>query len=100
MIFPRLANYSRDLLHKDENRKLRISHKAAGADKFRYSTNWGTTYSNWEDYKGGNTTLAPKKWSGTNKQRWAGEHVIVQYWSRILGSGDHVQHGDVEIDED
>ncbi|KAI9766186.1 MAG: Cell wall alpha-1,3-glucan synthase ags1 [Geoglossum simile] len=95
VVFPRNANYSRSLLNRGSNGNLFISHAASGADKFRYSLNWGTTYSDWEDYKGGNTTLAKKVWSGTKRQQWKGEHVIVQYWSRTTGSSSHVQHGDV-----
>ena len=76
-----------------------MSHTAAGADKWRYSLNWGTTYSDWLDYKGGNDTLAPTAWSGTKAQAWDGDHVIVQYWNRIAGSSNHVQHGDANWDK-
>ena len=67
---------------------------------FRYSLNFGTTYSTWEDYsneESPNTTLTPKVWSGTKLQEWDGEHVIVQYWSRLTGSSDHVQHADLGV---
>ena len=95
IVFPKSANYSSSLLFKN-SKGLYVSHKAAGADQFRYSLNFGTTYTDWEDYgNGGNTTLAPKVWSGTKLQDWGGEHVIVQYWSRLSGSSAHVQHGDV-----
>ena len=100
MVFPSSANYSSNLLFKDAGTNLYVSHKAAGADMFRYSLNFGTTYSDWESYgngKGPNTTLAPKVWSGTKLQDWNGEHVIVQYWSRLAGSSDHVQHADLGI---
>ena len=99
MVFPRSANYSHNLLFKDSDNNLYVSHKSAGADMFRYSLNFGTTYSDWEPYSSGdNTTLAPKVWSGTKLQDWHGEHVIVQYWSRLAGSSDHVQHADLGID--
>ena len=100
MVFPNSANYSSSLLFKDANNSLYVSHKAAGADMFRYSLNFGTTYSDWDDYGNGespNTTLAPKVWSGTKLQDWDGEHVIVQYWSRLVGSSDHVQQADLGI---
>ena len=100
MVFPTSANYSNSLLFKDTEDSLYVSHKAAGADMFRYSLNFGTTYSDWEDYGNDekpNTTLAPKVWSGTKLQDWSGEHVIVQYWSRLAGSSDHVQHADLGI---
>ena len=100
MVFPNSANYSNTMLFKHAENSLYVSHKAAGADMFRYSLNFGTTYSDWEDYGIGenpNTTLAPKVWSGTKLQDWNGEHVIVQYWSRLAGSSDHVQHADLGI---
>ncbi len=97
IVFPS-ANYSTNLLFGDADNDLYVLHKAAGADMFRYSLNFGTSYSDWELYPNGktpNTTLAPKVWTGTNLQAWEGDHVIVQYWSRLVGSSDHVQHADL-----
>ena len=100
MVFPGSANYSSSMLFRDHaDKKLYVLHKAPGADKFRYSLNFGTTYSDWEDYPIGiNATspLAPKVWSGTKLQDWKGEHVIVEYWSHLVGSSDHVQHADLD----
>jgi alpha-1,3-glucan synthase len=59
IIFPRQANYTLSLLHQDANGSLYVSHKAAGADSWRYSLDW-TTYSDWMPYTGGNSTLNPK----------------------------------------
>ena len=92
------ANYSTNMLFSDPEKGLYVSHKAAGAEMFRYSLNFGTTYSDWLSYPDGdppNSTLAPRNWSGTNLQEWKGEHVIVQYWNRFVGSSDHVQHADL-----
>lgn len=98
IVFPKNANYSSNLLQGDFKKGLTIAHNAPGADKFRYSLNFETTYSDWEDYpSSGNTSLGPKIWSGTKQQEWDGEHVIVQYWNRLAGSSSHVQHGDVGI---
>ena len=94
------ANYSSTMLHRNSANDLYISHKAAGADQFRYSLNFGTTYSAWQAYgNGSNTTLAPRVWSGTKLQAWKGQHVIVQYWSRLTGSSDHVQHADLGMEK-
>ncbi|KAL8882053.1 MAG: hypothetical protein Q9198_000876 [Flavoplaca austrocitrina] len=95
MVFPRTSNYSETLLSEASNGDLVVSHKAAGADLFRYSTTWGSSYSNWTAYKGGETTLEKQAWSGTKRQEWQGEHVIVQYWNRMTGSSDHIQRGDL-----
>ena len=94
IVFPGTANYSSTILTKDVNNVLTVSHSASGADLWRYSLNFGTTYSNWVTYHGGNSTLAPRVWSGTKAQAWEGDHVIVQYWSRLGGSSDHYVHGD------
>lgn len=95
LVFPQSANYSRSLLHQADDGSLFISHNAAGATQFRYSLDWGSTYSTWQAYAGGNTTLNASRWSGTSAQKWKGEHVIVQYFSSTLGSSDHIQHGDL-----
>ncbi|KAI4280846.1 MAG: hypothetical protein L6R38_004122 [Xanthoria sp. 2 TBL-2021] len=96
MVFPLSSNYTRNLLHKnDRDGSLYISPRATGADKFRYSTNWGTSFSDWSDYTGGNTTVFSQPWSGTKDQEWDGTHVIVHYWSEMAGSSEHVQHADL-----
>lgn len=88
------ANYSRNLLHQSDNGTLFIRQNAAGADKYRYSTNWGSSFSPWLPYEGGNHSIEEQPWSGTEKQQWKGKHVQVQYWSRFTGSSDYFQEGD------
>lgn len=96
MVFPGRANYSTSLLFKNEDGGLYLSHHAPGADLWRYSLNFGTSWSEWTAYDGENNTLAPKVWSGTKEQAWKGEHVIVQYWGQLAASSDHYQHGDLD----
>ena len=96
MVFSKTANYTKALLHQDSQGKLYISQKAAGADLFRYSTNWGTSYSNWTTYVGGNTSIVEQPWTGTKRQAWPGKHIIMQYWSRMTGSSDHIQEADLD----
>lgn len=96
VVFPQTGNYSTALLHRNEStNEMYISQRAAGADKFRYSRNWGTSWSDWTEYADTNVTLEDQPWSGTASQAWSGEHVIVQYWSKMAGSSDHIQHGDL-----
>jgi alpha-1,3-glucan synthase len=98
MVFPRTANVSTTLLHRNNDGKLYITHQAAGAEQFRYSTNFGSSYSEWLDYGSGeDLTLNATEWTGTEKQRWVGEHVTVQYWSSFSGSSSHIQEGDLEL---
>ena len=94
-MFPRSGNYSNSLLFKNANDQLYVSHKAPGADLFRYSTNWGSSWSVWQPYTGDNTTVEPLEWSGTKVQEWTGEHIAVQYWGQLVGSSDHLQQGDL-----
>ncbi|RAK95230.1 alpha-1,3-glucan synthase Ags3 [Aspergillus ibericus CBS 121593] len=89
-----LANYSTTLVHKSDNGSYYIQHDAAGADQFRYSTSFGSSWSNWTAYTGGNTTVDFTSWSGTSAQKWQGTHVRVQYFSRLTGSSDYLQEGD------
>ena len=95
MVFPRSANYSDSLLHEQSNKSLYISHKAAGAERFRYSTNWGSSWSDWLPYMGGNFSIQAQAWSGTKAQAWSGDHVQVEYWSQKTGSSNHQQQGDL-----
>ncbi|KAK1758077.1 alpha-1,3-glucan synthase [Echria macrotheca] len=87
------ANYSNTLVTK-EGSDLFINHQAAGADKWRYSTNWASSWSEWMDYKGGKDKITNLPWSGTSLQAWEGDHVIVQYWSKKLASNSFQQEGD------
>jgi alpha-1,3-glucan synthase len=84
------STYSQDPKSKD----LTVTHTAAGADRWRYSTNWGSSWSPWADYQGGTTKIAELPWSGTRLQRWSGDHIILQYWSKMAGSSDHITHAD------
>lgn len=76
MVFPRSADYSREVLSAD-GKDLAIVHRASGADKWRYSTNWASSWSDWMDYDGKNATVKKLPWSGTKLQEWKGEHVIL-----------------------
>jgi len=95
VVFPRAANYSSSLLTKNDD-TLMVHHKAAGASLWRYSTNWGTTFSDWLSYTGGNSTIEQQPWSGTKLQQWEGDHVRVEYFSPLVGQSDIVQQGDID----
>ncbi|KAJ5645806.1 hypothetical protein N7490_002178 [Penicillium lividum] len=88
-----LSNYSTSLVHKSDDGYY-VKHNAAGADKFRYSANFGSTWSNWTTYEGGNTNVTIPTFTGTSKQAWKGTHIRVQYHSRLTGSSDYIQEGD------
>lgn len=96
IVFPRVANYSQGVYSKDSSGTLVVSHKAAGADKWRYSTNWGSSWSDWFDYDRRDSKVTKQSWSGTKAQEWSGEHIILQYWSKYAGSSSHIQHADLD----
>ncbi|KAK5113286.1 hypothetical protein LTR85_010903 [Meristemomyces frigidus] len=105
IVFPKSANYSTSLLFKSETAKrdltsrtdsgFFINHKAPGADMWRYSMSFGGVWSDWMTYVPGNATLPSQKWTGTDLQKWSGEHVQVQYFSSAAGSSSHVIEGDL-----
>ncbi|KXT01368.1 hypothetical protein AC578_6619 [Pseudocercospora eumusae] len=106
MVFPATANYSTSLLYKDDTSSKRdvsittsglmVDHKAPGADKWRYSLSFGAVWSDWYDYTPGNASLPLQTWRGNKpEQKWTGDHVQVQYWSRLAGSSGHVVEGDL-----
>ncbi|KAI7774406.1 hypothetical protein LA080_008800 [Diaporthe eres] len=97
IIFPQSSNYSSTLASKNTDGSLTLKHTAPGASWFRYSTNWGSSYSNWTKYEP-TTVVDLLPWEGTKDQEWEGEHVVVQYHSKLLGSSSYEQRGDVDYD--
>ncbi|KZN91053.1 Cell wall alpha-1,3-glucan synthase PcAgsD [Penicillium chrysogenum] len=92
-----LANYSTTLVHKS-NDDFYIQHRAAGADMFRYSSDFGRSWNNWTTYLGGNTTVTIPPFAGPDSRKWEGTHIRVQYFSRLTGSSDYIQEGDYASD--
>ncbi|VBB80612.1 Putative Glycoside Hydrolase Family 13/Glycosyltransferase Family 5 [Podospora comata] len=100
VVFPSSANYSRTLLHFDGNR-MAINHSAAGATHFRFSTDFGSLWSEWFPYDAEKTYQEVDAmyrdntlWTGTELQKWEGKHLQVQYFSKPLGSSGFIQHAD------
>ncbi|KAL0934139.1 alpha-glucan synthase [Colletotrichum truncatum] len=97
IVFSATANYSSSLLTKESDGTIKIKHTAPGASKFRYSTNFESSWSDWVNYET-ETVVKKQEWNGTKDQEWKGEHVVVQYWSQILGSSAYKVHGDLDYD--
>jgi alpha-1,3-glucan synthase len=95
MVFPTTSNYTNGLLSQNDNGSIIFHPTAAGAEQWRYSTNWGSSYSDWVPYTGNDTVIEILNWTGTKDQEWYGTHIITQYWSDMTGSSDHVQHSDL-----
>lgn len=89
MVFPDSADYGSDLLVID-GAQCRLHHRAAGADKFRYSFDYGQTWAPWSVYE--DVTTCNRTTS--RSQPWKGAHVLVQYWSRLAGTAYTTVHSD------
>ncbi|MBW0476037.1 hypothetical protein O181_015752 [Austropuccinia psidii MF-1] len=85
------ATYSSALLQEYEGKKL-IHSNAAGADKMRYSTDFGQSYSKWVPYS--NQLILPSD-AFAPPRFWQGYHIRVQYWSQRVGSAAHMIDGDL-----
>ena len=75
MVFPE-ADYDSDVFQLSDNGKYTFTHKAIGADMFRYSWNWGrnwTEWASWEDVTEMDSSLFQGK-----DMFWEGAHVMVQ----------------------
>ncbi|KAM7214975.1 alpha-1,3-glucan synthase [Rhypophila decipiens] len=90
------ANYTRGVLEIDSAGQWWVNHRAIGATAWRYSTNWGSTWSPWTDFnlKNKRGRISNMPWSGTPLQEWKGNHLMVQYFSKPLGSSAYIQHSD------
>ena len=96
MVFPQTANYSSDLVSASSRGMVKINHVAPGAELWRYTTNWGSSYSDWMPYSGNSDEVSELPWNGTQQQSWSGQHVRVEYWNHLAGSADHVVEGDAD----
>ncbi|KAF8892560.1 glycoside hydrolase family 13 and glycosyltransferase family 5 protein [Infundibulicybe gibba] len=57
-----------------------FTHKAFGADTFRYSWNFGMNWTDWKNWE--DTTTIDAKVFQDSENWWDGDHIMVQYWSQ------------------
>lgn len=86
--------YSESLLEFKDG-KYMLHSDAPGADMMRYSVDFGKTYSPWIQYSSRFTL--PDNVFGIAKF-WEGDHVRVQYWSRLAGSAAPTLDADINFD--
>ncbi|KAA1077051.1 Cell wall alpha-1,3-glucan synthase ags1 [Puccinia graminis f. sp. tritici] len=86
--------YSESLLENRDG-KYALRSDAAGADLMRYSIDFGNTYSNWTQYS--SDLILPDNAFSISKF-WEGDHVRVQYWSRLAGSAAPTIDADINFD--
>ncbi|KAL1689446.1 glycoside hydrolase family 13 and glycosyltransferase family 5 protein [Schizophyllum commune] len=95
MVFP-YNDYNNSAFVKSGD-DLVFNHRAYGADKFRYSWNFGQNWTEWKDFEEQtkvNTTLFDDE-----DNFWDGYHIMVQYWSELSMSTSHVTHADYNYDD-
>ncbi|KAA1078201.1 Cell wall alpha-1,3-glucan synthase ags1 [Puccinia graminis f. sp. tritici] len=77
------TSYSKSLLQKGSDGLFQIFSNAAGADLMRYSTDFGKTWMKWQPYA---RAVGLPAGSFSQAQFWEGNHIRVQYWSKLAGS--------------
>ncbi|KZT26358.1 glycosyltransferase family 5 protein [Neolentinus lepideus HHB14362 ss-1] len=75
------------------NGKYNFTHKAFGADMFRYSWNFGQNWTQWQNWE--SVTLIEKDLFDNSENWWQGEHIMVQYWANAIMSAAQVVHADL-----
>ncbi|EAU88623.2 alpha-1,3-glucan synthase [Coprinopsis cinerea okayama7 len=90
MVFP-LNDYDNDAFTLTDGQYV-FTHKALGAERFRYSGDFGLSWSDWADWE--DTTTIDRDVFYDDKNVWDGAHIIVQYWSSATMSTAAVVHAD------
>ncbi|THH17817.1 hypothetical protein EW146_g3074 [Bondarzewia mesenterica] len=74
------------------NGQYTFTHKALGADKFRYSWNYAVNWTEWKSWE--DTTTIDQSVFADASNFWTGQHIMVQYWSDVAKSASTVVHAD------
>ncbi|KAJ7582663.1 modular protein with glycoside hydrolase family 13 and glycosyltransferase family 5 domains [Mycena floridula] len=69
-----------------------FTHTAYGADRFRYSWNFGQNWTNWRNWE--KVTIIDPSVFQNIANWWEGDHIMVQYWSEATLSTAAVIHAD------
>lgn len=80
MVFP-MSDYDNSAFAYSDG-QYRFTHKAYGADMFRYSGTFGRSWSNWTNWE--NVTIIPTSVFSNISNFWAGQHVMFQCKSALL----------------
>lgn len=80
MVFPD-ADYDRESFGYSDG-QYTFTHQAFGADKLRYSTNFGMNWTDWRAWEA-TTTIPPSEFQD-KANFWEGEHLMVQCMSATV----------------
>ena len=75
MVFPE-NDYDSSGSFTLSNGEYSFTHRALGADKFRYSANFGQNWTQWNDWE--NTSTLNATLFADPANFWTGDHVMVQ----------------------
>lgn len=81
MVFPD-ADYDGSAFAEDGS-NMKFTHSAIGADMFRYSVDFGITWSQWATYES-TTTVDNSTFFNSKDNWWPGKHIIVQCEPSLL----------------
>ncbi|KAF9464738.1 modular protein with glycoside hydrolase family 13 and glycosyltransferase family 5 domains [Collybia nuda] len=91
MVFPE-SDYDSTGSFGFSNGQYIFTHRAYGADTFRYSANFGQNWTEWRKWEDV-TTIDASSFKNTS-HFWQGDHIVVQYWSQATLAVGHVVHAD------
>lgn len=80
MVFP-TNDYANDAFTMTDGKYV-FTHKAFGAERFRYSSDYALSWSDWQDIED-STTIEPSFFKHEKSSLWEGAHIIVQCKSRF-----------------
>ncbi|EIM79631.1 uncharacterized protein STEHIDRAFT_143093 [Stereum hirsutum FP-91666 SS1] len=72
------ADYDNDAFSYS-NGQYQFTHKALGAEMFRYSLNFGKNRTSWKEWEA--TTYIASDVFSDESILWDGQHILMQYWS-------------------
>ncbi|CAK5276043.1 unnamed protein product [Mycena citricolor] len=92
IVFP-LNDYNSSLFTYDGGAgQYTFTHVALGAEKFRYSPDYGQNWTQWKAWEA-TTTIDKSVFSGSDMS-WQGDHIMVQYWNSMTMTVESVVHAD------
>ncbi|KAF8654127.1 hypothetical protein AX16_003658 [Volvariella volvacea WC 439] len=92
MVFPE-SEYDHQGSFVFTDGEYRFTHRAYGADMFRWSWNFGKNWTQWSQWE--DTSVLDADMFRLSENFWDGDHVVVQYWSQSTLSTAGVIHADL-----
>jgi alpha-1,3-glucan synthase len=93
LVFPD-QDYDSSIFTKTDTGFL-VSHTAVGADRIRYSWNYGKNYTDWYSWEA-TTTIERAQFPD---QSWPGQHIILEYYSELATAAPSRVHADIGYDQ-